>query len=182
MLLDSTTYKPQTTNRKFPLIRHPELTLQRHPEFISGSIGWGNVVSESINNRVVISKFKLCYTSVMFDFKEITYRWLPVFLWGFLIFLFSSLPTIETSEIFWWDFILKKTAHIIEYGVLFYFLVRAQKQKVNWFLTFAFCIFYGVTDEYHQSFVPGRTAALQDIGFDTLGTLMSFLKIRKWYG
>lgn len=118
----------------------------------------------------------------MFDSKKIIFRWSPVVLWCFLIFLLSSLPTMETSEIFWWDFIIKKTAHILEYGILFFLLVRAQAEKPNWLLAFLFCVFYGMTDEYHQSFVPGRTATIRDIGFDTLGALLSFLKLRKNYG
>lgn len=34
----------------------------------------------------------------------------------------------------------------------------------------AICCSWAVLDEIHQSFVPGRDASLQDVGFDVLGT------------
>jgi VanZ family protein len=32
-----------------------------------------------------------------------------------------------------------------------------------------------LTDEYHQSFVPGRTASLVDSGIDTAGALLALV-------
>ena len=34
---------------------------------------------------------------------------------------------------------------------------------------------YGVTDELHQSFVPGRVPSWLDIGYDTLGALFGLV-------
>ena len=46
------------------------------------------------------------------------------------------------------------------------------KRPVAWLLA----IIYALTDEFHQSFVPGRHASLIDVAlFDNLGALISLL-------
>lgn len=35
--------------------------------------------------------------------------------------------------------------------------------------TITFCIIYGITDEFHQSFIPGRTPSIADLAADTAG-------------
>lgn len=37
---------------------------------------------------------------------------------------------------------------------------------------FGFSVLYGVSDEWHQSFVPGRDPSLGDVVFDALGALV----------
>jgi VanZ family protein len=39
-------------------------------------------------------------------------------------------------------------------------------------LAFALAVVYGVTDEFHQSFVPGRNPSLSDIAADAVGGLV----------
>lgn len=39
-------------------------------------------------------------------------------------------------------------------------------------LAVLWAVAYGLTDEFHQSFVPGRTAAWDDIGADVRGALI----------
>ena len=39
----------------------------------------------------------------------------------------------------------------------------------------AFCVAYGVLDEWHQSHVPGRHADLGDVAADTVGTVLGVL-------
>ncbi|HHB76440.1 MAG TPA: VanZ family protein, partial [Desulfobulbus sp.] len=38
-----------------------------------------------------------------------------------------------------------------------------------------FCLLYGVSDEWHQSFVPGRTPDILDIAADTFGAAVMVL-------
>ncbi len=40
-------------------------------------------------------------------------------------------------------------------------------------LAYHLCVLYGISDEWHQSFVLGRTATWRDVGFDTLGATIS---------
>jgi VanZ family protein len=36
-----------------------------------------------------------------------------------------------------------------------------------------FCLFHGITDEFHQSFVPGRSSSGADLAADTLGGVLA---------
>jgi len=62
--------------------------------------------------------------------KSLFVYWGPVVFWCLVIFTLSSIPTLPTVEIIWWDFVLKKSAHITEYAVL-YFLVFCAVNKIN---------------------------------------------------
>ncbi len=41
-----------------------------------------------------------------------------------------------------------------------------------WLTAFTFCVVFGVLDEWHQSFVPGRCADLADVLADGVGALI----------
>ena len=122
--------------------------------------------------------------------------WLPVFFWMGVIFTLSSIPTLPAPKIIWWDFLLKKSAHVIEYAILYYFVYRAlskgfknenlelrigkKKVKINLALcSFLLVLSYAFSDEFHQSFVPGRHCKLMDIGFDSLGMIISQQWLKK---
>ena len=110
--------------------------------------------------------------------------WAPVLVWAIVIFSFSALPTSPVAEIHWQDFIIKKSAHIIEYGVFAILLYRAfimsnLKKKKAILYAFLIAVLYGVTDEYHQSYTPGRDPKVRDIFFDSFGALMSLYFINK---
>jgi len=110
------------------------------------------------------------------------FLWLPVFLWAMVIFLFSAMPTNPVSQIHWQDFIVKKSAHVIEYAIFVTFLYRAlyacgiDKKKAG-FYSILLAVFYGITDEFHQSFTPGRTPKARDVIFDTLGSISAIYLI-----
>jgi VanZ family protein len=111
--------------------------------------------------------------------------WLPVLLWMGIIFIFSSYPTSRASEVHWEDFIVKKTAHIIEYGFLATLVYRAfinngvNKQKASYYAILV-AAFYGFTDELHQSFTPGREPTLRDVIFDTLGAISAVYLVLRY--
>ena len=98
-------------------------------------------------------------------------RWLPVFLWAGFIFALSSISQITVAEFFLWDFTAKKVAHVGEYAVLYALILRAIEKK--WVLSFFLTMIYAVSDEIHQSFVPGRNAAVYDLAFDFSGAVIS---------
>lgn len=93
--------------------------------------------------------------------------YLPVLLWAALIYYLSSAPTIKVTDFFIWDYLSKKVAHLFVYAVLFALILRATRFK--WLLSFTLTMLYAASDEYHQSFVPGRSAAALDLGFDLSG-------------
>ena len=39
---------------------------------------------------------------------------------------------------------------------------------------------YGLLDEWHQAFVPGRCSSITDVGFDTIGAVIGLLIYRSW--
>ena len=110
--------------------------------------------------------------------------WFPFLLWSVLIFSFSSTPTVKTSEVHWQDFVIKKTAHVIEYFVFSLLLFRALiqskiKNKMAILLTVIATFLYGISDEFHQSFTPGREPKIRDVLIDTGGTLLFFIFLYK---
>ena len=106
--------------------------------------------------------------------KRIQY-WLPTFLWAILIFSFSSQSTLSTSKVYWQDFVIKKSAHLFVYAVLAVLLYRSLRHTtgLNRFYLLLFTItiitLYAITDEFHQSFTPGRGPHLRDIIIDVIG-------------
>ena len=113
-------------------------------------------------------------------------NWLPVLIWAGFIFWLSSLPNLESG--LEQDFALRKIAHILEYAILTFLLIRAifalgWKKAVIYSVIFAF--FYALTDEYHQTFIFGREGSLKDVGIDTIGILIIgliwYIKNRKNY-
>ena len=91
--------------------------------------------------------------------------WLPVVAWAALIFAFSSVPDLTTG-LGGWDLVLRKIAHAAEYAVLGALLVRATGRAV---LAVAIGALDAVSDEVHQSFVPGRVGSPLDVALDAVG-------------
>ena len=118
-------------------------------------------------------------------------RWLrdivPLMLWMLLIFVLSAQSVLveignETDEK-----IFYKIAHMLFYAVLAWLWWRAlsPQRQIEWsilLLAFALTTLYGVTDEIHQRFVPGRHSRLADVFFDAGGAWAMILLIRqvKW--
>ena len=112
-----------------------------------------------------------------FNFKFILTFWAPVFVWAAIIFTFSSLQVGKATEVYWKDFLFKKTAHIIEYGVLATLIYRAlinsgiEKKKAMIYSVLG-AFMYGATDEFHQSFTPGREPRVRDVVIDSIGATL----------
>ena len=106
------------------------------------------------------------------------FYWLPVYLYMILIFYLSSfsyIPSVE-SVIAKGFFIPNYIKHGIEYFVLGILLIRAGKKSEfkNYFLISIIIIgIYGLSDEFHQIFVPGREFDLIDWVSDIIGGLAS---------
>ena len=110
----------------------------------------------------------------MNKFKIFYKYWLPVILWAGVIFYFSSIPHLQIEALGVWDIILRKIAHATEYGVLAFLALRLglrenKKGTVTLVTVIIFCALYAWSDEWHQSFVEGRTFAVWDIAIDSLG-------------
>lgn len=105
--------------------------------------------------------------------------WAPPLLYMALIFAVSSLeqPPLPMPEFEWLT--IDKLYHFIEYAILGVLLARALvKAKPSgipsrwvWHIAAAVSILYGASDEWHQTFVPGRFATLADWVADVLGSI-----------
>ena len=89
--------------------------------------------------------------------------------WMGLIFWFSSQSHVLTLPDSLLDLIFKKTAHATAYGILWGLWWLATGRR-PW-LALGITIAYAISDEYHQTWVPGRHGRWYDVGIDTLGAL-----------
>ncbi|MBZ5642996.1 MAG: VanZ family protein [Acidobacteriia bacterium] len=119
---------------------------------------------------------------------------MPAILWAILISVAStdSFSETHTSSVFipilhWlfpgagpevlerMQFFIRKSAHFTEYFIFSLLLFRAVKEKdqpwrLRWAIwALAIAAGYSALDEFHQSFVPSRTASPWDSLLDTTG-------------
>jgi len=108
-----------------------------------------------------------------------------VIIWCGVIFGLSGLAINKEKHFSWMDFVVKKTAHVVEYFVLYWLVYRAASNKMRLntksilIYSFLFTLVYALSDEWHQTFVPGREGTLRDVGFDTIGALLSMSRIKQ---
>ncbi len=119
----------------------------------------------------------------MKKFLSILPRWLPALSMMIAIFLFSSLPGKNMPVVVNLDYVIKKTGHVIGYGMLslsyFHFFKRDPKRA---WLAWLLAVLYAATDEFHQSFVPGRHASILDVlVFDNFGAALALYFYRRKY-
>jgi VanZ family protein len=112
---------------------------------------------------------------------------IPLLSWMTLIFWLSSHSVLveidsQAGEKFFYKF-----AHMVAYAVLAWLWWRtiSVQRQITWPVLLAalgLAVLYGISDEVHQLFVPGRHGQLADVLFDTAGALAAVLFIRrvKW--
>ena len=132
-------------------------------------------------------------------------NWLPAIAWACLISFLSTdvfssdhtsvfiIPVLhllipqasaETLELM--HAIIRKSAHLTEYFIFSIFLMRALRgQERGWKLRWAIWAVviaagYASLDEFHQSFVPSRTASPWDALLDTVGASAAQIVVRLW--
>lgn len=102
-----------------------------------------------------------------------------------IVRLFQGVAPIDRETLV---FIVRKGAHFAEYMILGGFLIPAVKEwmavdttpvpvvreRITAWLAGTL---YAVTDEIHQSFVPGRSCELRDMGIDSCGVLAGVLVV-----
>jgi len=108
--------------------------------------------------------------------------WLPVYLYAGLIFIYSAQSSVAFApEILYGD----KLLHFVEYAILGYLIARAAKNSSSLKMRAHFRIFavslaslYGLSDEFHQYFVPGREVEILDVLADAAGAVFGQMFLR----
>ncbi|WP_107995233.1 VanZ family protein [Trichococcus paludicola] len=77
------------------------------------------------------------------------------------------------------SFLVRKAGHFTEYLILAILFLRYRKERgpsgKSAFYTVLFVFLYASSDEFHQSFVPGRGPAFSDVLIDTAGGLTGII-------
>lgn len=102
----------------------------------------------------------------------------PLILWLF--------PNTSPETLAVVHFITRKVAHFTEYAILGFLSARGFRTsprpaiRNHWFLiSAALIVLYALIDEYHQSFVPARTASVVDSLIDMTGGLVALIVISR---
>jgi VanZ family protein len=80
--------------------------------------------------------------------------------------------------------LIERGGHLIEYAILAALCLRAVSQTLptrrpaRWAM--AITLLYAFSDEWHQSFVPGRDVEVMDLVADLLGALLSLSGLHLW--
>jgi len=107
--------------------------------------------------------------------------------WMSVLFYLSHQPTLDTPMLFPGQ---DKLFHAIVYGILGFLLLGSRTPSTQGFTntqvlgSVVIASLYGISDEFHQYFVPGRNTDVWDWVADTLGaviavSLLAWLS-RKW--
>ncbi len=112
--------------------------------------------------------------------------WLPLIVFCAMIFIVSSISGDELAKSPFQP--SDKLAHLCEYGLLGVLFARA------WFNTrmiaaslyglgasVVYALLFGVSDELHQLFVPGRSCSAWDLCADIIGGALGALLYLWWW-
>ncbi|HEV3415862.1 MAG TPA: VanZ family protein [Pirellulales bacterium] len=104
-----------------------------------------------------------------------------------LVWLF---PGMSAETLDWLHGVIRKSAHVTEYAIFALLVARAFLSSSRpwlsrrWFVAgFLVLTALAASDEYHQSFVPSRTAAVTDVLIDMSGGLVALTILalfRRW--
>lgn len=100
----------------------------------------------------------------------------------------EHIPLINNSL----SYTVRKTAHITLYFILgifisssTIFIMKLKKTQIKDYVTFlissTICFVYACLDEFHQTFIDGRTGKFSDVGVDAIGFITSILIVISIY-
>jgi VanZ family protein len=118
--------------------------------------------------------------------------WLPMLLWMAWIFYLSAQPRLPrlNRRAGIGDNLFDYVAHAFTFGVLAVLVWRVWRARPTplpvawaeqaWLGTGVLTALYALSDELHQHFVPGRTAALADWLTDMAGAALALMLLWAW--
>ncbi len=96
---------------------------------------------------------------------------------------------IDIYDFLVFHFYLRKTGHVIGYGMLALLLLRAWRMTIGparaWLrrmllLSWLGTVFVASMDEWHQSFIPSRTGTVHDVILDSIAGMVFLLIAYFW--
>ena len=129
--------------------------------------------------------------------KEIIISWMLLVIWMIFIFIMSSFNgnissnqsgsiadliynLFDISDTEKVSLIVRKCAHVSEFfilGILVINLISKYNVKYSYLISFIVCVLYASSDEFHQLFVPGRSAQVTDVLIDLIGVVLGLLLV-----
>jgi VanZ family protein len=157
--------------------------------------------------NLALTRIALFASTRMLSFAR---YWLPLLVWMLVIFSASAdaqstqhtsrflepflrwlKPDITPEAIDAVRWLVRKTAHVVEFAVLAWLAWRAlwrphradtrpwSWRTARWVLLIV--VLYAATDEFHQTFVPNRTGSWVDVCIDTAGGVLGLALTRVAY-
>jgi VanZ family protein len=96
-------------------------------------------------------------------------RYIPPIALMCVIFALSAQADLN-SGLGAWDTVLRKTVHMLAFGLLWWLWQRALAMPLA---AAAIALGYAASDEWHQSFVEGRVGSALDWGIDAVGIVVA---------
>ncbi|PJA87116.1 MAG: hypothetical protein CO141_01125 [Candidatus Moranbacteria bacterium CG_4_9_14_3_um_filter_42_9] len=116
-----------------------------------------------------------------------SFFWLAAAAWMAVIFFLSSVRGSGYQSPSTFYFIERKSFHVIEYFILLILFHKALSWDFKYEKALAFsavlALIYGISDEWHQTFVFGRDGTIRDVAIDLTGILAALIFISfitKW--
>jgi len=115
--------------------------------------------------------------------KAWIWHWGPAVIIMAIIFAASATPGSEMPKFGILDLLIKKGGHMLGYALLATAFFRALRRgksvsRFQFILSLSLTVLYAISDEWHQSFTPGRTPSFQDVCIDAAG---GFIGLALWY-
>jgi VanZ family protein len=126
-------------------------------------------------------------------------RYGPLIIWAAFIFIGSTdllsgantggvlvrpvlwlFPHASEKTVTIYQFVMRKTGHLTEYFIFAILAARVLRTssrellRQRWFwASLLLVVAYSISDEFHQSFYPSRTASIYDCMIDSIGGLLA---------
>ena len=92
---------------------------------------------------------------------------------------FQKYPSAKQDTIIEaWQYVARKCAHASLFGILGVLTTLAmnvtemRKKRLLILISIGICLFYAMSDEFHQIFIPGRSPQITDVGIDFCGAIV----------
>lgn len=119
--------------------------------------------------------------------KSLNISWILAIGWMAIIFYLSHQPGKESGELSsliaaifsviplqedQLHYLVRKGAHVFAYFLLAILLYSASRK---WYVALVISVLYAMSDEFHQTFIPGRSGQISDVGIDSMGIILGII-------